>query len=89
MSEQRRLKRLLKKICKNPNNPIRNKYPFIYLAILETYIDAAILNNTLPFGVNPEFYHMAPKNKNITFVIYWNFSFETIWSRPNVSYSNN
>ena len=46
MSEQRRLKRLLKKICKNPNNPIRNKYPFIYLAILETYIDAAILNNT-------------------------------------------
>ena len=68
MSEQRRLKRLLKKICKNPNNPIRNKYPFIYLAILETYIDAAILNNTLPFGVNPEFYHMAPKNKNITFL---------------------
>jgi len=68
MSDTRRLKRLLKKICKNPNNPIRNKYPFIYLAILEAYVDVARTNDTLPFGVNPEFYHMAPKNKNITFL---------------------
>ena len=68
MSDRRRLKRLLKKICKDPNNPIKNKYPFTYLAILKAYVDVAITNDTLPFGVNPEFYHMAPKNKNITFL---------------------
>jgi hypothetical protein len=68
MSDTRKLKRLLKKICKNPNNPIKDKYHFIYLAILEEYINVAITNDTLPFGVNPEFYHMAPKNKNITFL---------------------
>ena len=70
MSDTRRLKRLLKKICKDPNNPIKNKYPFTYLAILETYIDAAILNDTLPFGANPKYYHIdgCEKNKDMTFL---------------------
>ena len=70
MSDQRRLKRLLKKICKDPNNPIKNKYPFIYLAVLEAYVDVAIKNATLPFGVNPDFYDMdgCGKNKDMTFL---------------------
>ena len=66
MSNQRRLKRQLEKICKDPNNPIKNKYPFRYLNILDEYITAARTNEVLPYGVigNDE----CPKNKDITFI---------------------
>ena len=68
MSERRRMKRLLQKICKDPKNPIKDKYPFFYFSILKAYEDVALMNSTLPFGVNPEFYHLAPKNKDIVFI---------------------
>ena len=47
-------------ICENPENSIKDKYTFTYLIIKKEYLDAANINQTLPFGVNSAYYNMAP-----------------------------